>query len=156
MADTITVQENQTVVSVKDQDNYPVTITNRTVGVAGGDNAVTVVEKSGDTIKITDSDSSVTIEEKSNTIQPQFKEILQIIKEVPAEEEMMYKEEVDFVGEDLIYRGWANPGSATSAPTWRIRRTRFIGSDDDVIHDWAGGNADFNKIWDDRATYSYS
>ena len=68
----------------------------------------------------------------------------------------MYKEEVDFVGSSLVYRGWAVPGSATSAPSWRIRRTRFIGAEGDVIHDWADGNASFDNIWDDRASLTYN
>ena len=61
----------------------------------------------------------------------------------------------DFVGETLIYRGEAAPGTAENAPAWRIKRIEFA-PDGDVTETWAGGNANFDKTWADRAGLSYS
>lgn len=72
----------------------------------------------------------------------------------PGGEEMpMVQKEVDFVGQDMIYRGEAAPGSLTSDPVWRIKRILFVG--EDISEKWAGGSALFDKVWNDRATYSY-
>jgi len=157
MVDAIVVQENRETISVRDQDgNLPVTISSETISVGEESKPLSVITKAGDKITVEDSDGGLTIEEYKEVIQPQFREVIQIIKQVPAEEEMNYSEQIDFVGDTLIYRGWANPGTATSAPSWRIRRTTFVGADEDVVHEWADGNANFDNIWDNRASYSYS
>lgn len=72
-----------------------------------------------------------------------------------SEEEMAYAKRTDFATESLIYRGEAAVGSATSASVWRIRRLT-LAADDDVTEEWAGGTAEFDKIWDDRASLTYS
>lgn len=71
-----------------------------------------------------------------------------------SEEESVFSKRVDFVTEDLIYRGEAAVGSANSASVWRIRRITFVG--DDVTEEWASGSAAFDKAWTDRATLGYS
>ena len=55
------------------------------------------------------------------------------------------------------YVGWtyAGSGAATSNPIWRIQK---IGYDANNIASgiaWADGSIEFNKIWDDKATYTY-
>lgn len=70
-------------------------------------------------------------------------------------EEMPYSERTDFVGDDVIYRGYAEPGTLDSEPLWRIKKL-VIGLDDDVATTWAGGTADFIHAWDDRTSYTYS
>lgn len=50
------------------------------------------------------------------------------------------------------YIGEAAPGSATSAAVWRIQR---ITNADSTI-EWADGDGDFNNVWDNRASLSYS
>lgn len=50
------------------------------------------------------------------------------------------------------YLGEAQPGTATSAAEWRIQR---ITNSDSTIT-WADGDGDFDNVWDDRATLSYS
>jgi len=72
-----------------------------------------------------------------------------------AGEEMAYSERTDFVGDDTIYRGDAQPGSSESAALWRIKRLD-IGVDGDVKTTWANGSADFIHAWSDRASYIYS
>jgi hypothetical protein len=62
--------------------------------------------------------------------------------------------EVDFVGTTTIYIGEAQPGTATSAASWRISRTVFTGDDSTKL--FADGNSNFDNIWDNRASLSYS
>jgi len=71
-----------------------------------------------------------------------------------SEDEIMYAKRVDFVGDDL-YRAEAAVGSLDSDPVWRIRFISFA-VDGDVVETWAGGTAEFDKIWDDRVTEVYS
>ncbi len=57
----------------------------------------------------------------------------------------------------LEYHGLAKGGSATSAAVWYIERWSYTGTsvqpDDKLLAD---GNANFDNIWDDRASLSYS
>lgn len=72
-----------------------------------------------------------------------------------SEEETMYAKQTDFVGDDIIYKGEAAVGSLTSAAAWRIRKL-ILSSDNDVSETWASGNANFDKVWDDRVSLSYT
>jgi hypothetical protein len=55
----------------------------------------------------------------------------------------------------VIYLGEALPGTAKSSSGWRIKKLTYDGfSVVDV--QWAGGSSDFDKVWNDRAGYSYS
>lgn len=54
------------------------------------------------------------------------------------------------------YVGIAKPGTATSSAGWQIKKMTYDASNRVTDVKWAGGNAKFNKIWDSRATYSYS
>jgi len=72
-------------------------------------------------------------------------------------EEEMFAQQVDFINDDLLYRGEAAPGSATSAAVWRIRKITIDNSGEgDVVTTWAGGTADFDKIYDDRLGLTYT
>ncbi len=154
--DTITVKEVIDTVQVQDAETrQPVTIRNQTLQVTDANSNISVIAKN-DNVSVTDGGDTINIEEKSELITPVFKEVLQIIQQVPQEDEVPYKEEIDFVGEDTVYRGWANPGTTSALALWRIRRTRFIGAEGDVIHDWADGNGNFDNVWDDRLSKSYS
>lgn len=62
--------------------------------------------------------------------------------------------EVDDVAGTTIYIGEANPGTVTSAASWRIKRIVFTG--DDSTTTWADGDSNFNNVWDNRAALSYS
>jgi hypothetical protein len=64
----------------------------------------------------------------------------------------------DFVGESMMYRGEAAPGSLESAPVWRVKRIEFLTGADgkqDIDEKWAGGNSNFDKTWVDRASLEY-
>jgi len=69
-----------------------------------------------------------------------------------------YMKKVDFVdASDLIYIGEATPGTATSAASWRIQRVNTSdGTDSDIAIEWADGNANFDNVWDDHLTLTYS
>ena len=67
--------------------------------------------------------------------------------------EVQYDKLIDVDG-DFTYVGEAIPGSDRGTASWRIKRVYEIGDDIEVI--WADNTADFNKVWDDRATYEYN
>lgn len=55
-------------------------------------------------------------------------------------------------GATYTYIGEAVPGTATSAASWRIKR--LTNADNTIV--WAGGDSNFNNVWDDRASEAYS
>lgn len=71
------------------------------------------------------------------------------------ESEMIYAERTDFVGDDVIYRGYAIPGVTDAQPIWRIKKV-IIGVDGDITTTWADGNGDFDNVWANHATLSYA
>lgn len=73
-----------------------------------------------------------------------------------AEENVPFATRVDFVGDTLIYKAQAQPGTLDASNAWRIQEITFVGADEDVEIRWASGTSDFDKVWDDRATYLYS
>jgi hypothetical protein len=56
---------------------------------------------------------------------------------------------------NISYFGEADPGSSTSASVWRIRKIDESG-DPELIVTWAGGNRNFDKIWDNRLSLTYT
>ena len=60
----------------------------------------------------------------------------------------------DFHG-SFIYIGEADPGAATSSPSWRIRRVEFDVNGNPASSLFAGAGAQ-NQIWDNRASLTYS
>lgn len=62
---------------------------------------------------------------------------------------------MEYSGENPVYVGEAAPGSATSAEAWRIRKLTYSGANLTDV-EWADGDTDFNNIWDNRASLSYS
>ena len=70
--------------------------------------------------------------------------------------EVPYNTQVEFVGEDVMYRGWAEPGTETTESSWRICRVVFINSTKFTVTVWANGNGEFSNVWDDRSTLDYS
>jgi hypothetical protein len=74
-----------------------------------------------------------------------------------------YLSDMKFRGEysasNLIYRGFARPGSATADSVWQICKITYSGSDVTQI-DWpqinGSASSEFLFIWDNRGSYSYS
>lgn len=64
--------------------------------------------------------------------------------------------EIDYVSTTLRYVGRASPGSATSAAAWKITRQTFDSSQRLIRTAFADGDANYNNVWDNRASLSYS
>jgi hypothetical protein len=65
-----------------------------------------------------------------------------------------------YTGDNLIYKGFARPGAATSSAVWQIAKLAYSGSNVTSIT-WpedSNGNAsnDYVFVWDNRASYTYS
>lgn len=73
-----------------------------------------------------------------------------------SEDDAVYAKRVDFITDNLLYRGEAAVGTTDTAPLWRIRRTTFGAVDGDVTEEWAGGTALFDKAWSDRLSLTYT
>ena len=72
------------------------------------------------------------------------------------DEVVMYSKRVDFINDNLLYRGEAIPGALESNAVWRIRKITISAVDDDVVETWADGTDAFTKVWDNRLGYTYS
>lgn len=72
-----------------------------------------------------------------------------------SEEDMQYAKRLDSVSSTEMYKGEAAVGSLTTSALWRIQKIIF-GNDGDVTITWADGNANFDNIWDNRLSLSYS
>jgi len=55
----------------------------------------------------------------------------------------------------VAYLGEAAPGSSAAAAVWRIQKFTFSAGGD-VSSAWADGNANFDNVWDNRASLTYS
>lgn len=54
---------------------------------------------------------------------------------------------------DVTYLGWATPGTTTSSASWKIAK---VDESSDAFITWADGNANYDNVWDDRVSLSYS
>lgn len=70
------------------------------------------------------------------------------------DEEMPYAKRIDFITDNLLYRGEAVVGSLENSPVWRIRKL-IIGEDNDVTEIWANGISDYVHQWVDRINLTY-
>lgn len=61
---------------------------------------------------------------------------------------------VDVASDVLFYKGWAVSGSSTSTATWRIQRIEKVGNV--FTKAWADGDRNYNNIWDNRASLTYT
>lgn len=68
-----------------------------------------------------------------------------------------YSQRVDKASDTVTYIGWAAPGTATSAASWRVKRITesSLGSGDYEMV-FADGDSDFDNVWDNRASLSYA
>ncbi|MBF0136136.1 MAG: hypothetical protein HQL65_07840 [Magnetococcales bacterium] len=58
------------------------------------------------------------------------------------------------VNDNPEYIGLAQPGGLTSDGIWQIRKISYTDGNP-VSARFANGNAEFDKVWDDRSAYSY-
>lgn len=66
----------------------------------------------------------------------------------------VYKPIIDESTAGTTYIGFAVPGTATSAASWQIQRVVEASSITTVTY--ADGNANYDNVWDNRASLSYS
>jgi len=60
-------------------------------------------------------------------------------------------------GVEVLYLGEAEPGYATNVAKWRIKKFTYDAGTNNVAEvNWASGNDNFDKVWDNRTQYSYS
>lgn len=67
----------------------------------------------------------------------------------------------EYSGTNLIYKGFARPGSAEASLVWQIAKMAYDGSNNLTSITWpqdinAHANNDYQFSWTDRATYTYS
>lgn len=60
---------------------------------------------------------------------------------------------LDDSADPILYVGKAPIGTATSAASWQIVK---LDTSSGMIKTWADGDGDFDNIWDDRVSLSYS
>lgn len=60
---------------------------------------------------------------------------------------------VDEASATITYVGKALPGTVTASALWQVQK---IDTSGDLTITWADGNTDFDNVWNDRATLSYS
>jgi len=61
---------------------------------------------------------------------------------------------VDEASSTVTYVGEASTGTAVGAASWRIKRLTQAASV--LTIEWADGNGNFDNVWSDRASLSYS
>jgi len=57
---------------------------------------------------------------------------------------------------NIVYIGWARPGTATSSAFWKICKLTYTATANAPNVYWANGSDEFDKEWDNRATYTYN
>ena len=76
-------------------------------------------------------------------------------KEVDILTTLTQKIEVDGSGKP-IYIGYAEPGTAVTTALWQIKKISYNASGVATDIQFASGTSEFDKVWNDRAGYSYS
>lgn len=71
------------------------------------------------------------------------------------EEEVPFAKQINFISDNLLYRGEADPGTLTSASLWRVRKITIDAGDSDITETWANGDSNFDKIWDNHLGFTY-
>lgn len=61
---------------------------------------------------------------------------------------------VDESNANVVYNGFAVPGSAVDAAVWAVQKVTKINGV--YSYQWAGGNKNFDKIWNNRKVLIYS
>ena len=67
----------------------------------------------------------------------------------------------EYTGTNLIYKGYARPGTSESVAKWQISLQTYDGSNNLTSITWPQGtngaaSSEFNFIWANRASYTYS
>ena len=67
----------------------------------------------------------------------------------------------DYTGTNLIYKGYARPGSAEGSLVWQISKLAYDGSNNVLSIEWPQGansaaTSEFLFSWTARASYTYA
>lgn len=75
---------------------------------------------------------------------------------IATENTSRYVKQLDYdSSSNLIYLGLAKIGSETSGSLWQIQRLTWT-NNNLVTIEWADGDFEFDNIWDNRTSESYS
>lgn len=88
-------------------------------------------------------------------VEKSVKEVLRSKVSTSVMQEPVYTVRYDEVSSTVAYKGDAVPNSTEASSVWRIRKI-VITNGVDVTITWASGNENFDKVWNDRLTYTYS
>lgn len=61
---------------------------------------------------------------------------------------------IDEVSSTLTYVGEAPTGASPSQAVWRIYKIETVGTETSIKY--AGGNTNWNSVWDNRASLTYT
>lgn len=156
--DTYNINENDDIINIiVDPDNQTVEISESEVAVTESidDVKITVLN---DSVSVIDSDDSVTIGEGTDEVNLSFEGGVSqttVVTQNISEDDVPYTEEIDFVNDDVIYKGYADAGTTMDQALWRIQKITFINDEGDVRKRYANDDSAFIHIWNDRATYTY-
>ena len=170
MAETITVNQLEEVIKVTDNTevisvnsgdvSFTLQETNEIINVSLVDNTTFLTIKDvSETIGVSIGEEVLNVSTVEEVLNFTFSEPTIIVNNTGggvSELEMPYSTQIDFVNDNVIYKGWADPGSATSSAVWRIQKITFIGADDDVVITWADGDGLFDNIWDNHLSLTYT
>lgn len=122
------------------------------------DNAsIHVVDTSGMDIAVEGTTVDFTPEDVYVLVAPQETSLLisEIGVQGPAnEDDMAFDLEIDETSTpNAVYIGQADPGTSVATAGWRIKQILESGG---THINWANGNSGFNKVWNDRLTYTYA
>jgi hypothetical protein len=56
----------------------------------------------------------------------------------------------------ITYVGKAQPGTSTASALWQIQKLDETGTPETLVITYADGNAEFDNVWSDRLSLSYS
>lgn len=71
--------------------------------------------------------------------------------------EANFNQRISYDGSDRPeYLGLTEPGNLTSQAVWSIKKLTYSATNQVTKIEYAGGTNLFDKVWDDRATYTYT
>jgi len=68
--------------------------------------------------------------------------------------EPLFDQIIDQSDPNEVYIGWAEVGTKTNEPKWRIKRIKTINGISYI--GWADGDLLFDNVWDERRSLNYS
>lgn len=164
MEPIIVIDDGKQVVTIEDTSVIAVTIedTDYTVLEIEDKSVIAIADTNVVVVEVGDSLNGIEVVEIEDTTDISLIEVgtgdisvIEIATEGPGVDLTKYEQQVDVVSDELVYRGDALPGSLESDPVWRIKRITISFDGDTIETLYANDNANFELIWDNRASYTY-